>query len=203
MLITTDRLVLRRFRLEDAAALAAYRSIPEVARYQSWSTPYSLDKARYAVQTMVAADPTMPGWFQYAVELPDGPGGGLGGGVAGGLSGDFAGGLAGGGKLIGDVGVNLADNLMQAEIGYTLRPDQQGHGYATESVRAVLDHLFRVQRLHRVSAECDARNVRSARLLERVGFTREGLRRQHTWIKHEWTDDLLYGLLAEEWPTPH
>ena len=177
MLITTDRLVLRRFRLEDAAALAAYRSVPEVARYQSWTSPYSLDKARYAVQTMVAADPSYPGWFQYAVELTDGR------------------------HLIGDVGVNLADNLMQAEIGYTLAPDRQGHGYATEAVRAVLDHLFRVQGLHRVSAECDARNTPSARLLERLGFTREGLRRQHTWIKHEWTDDLLYGLLAEEWPT--
>ncbi|MGA5299323.1 GNAT family N-acetyltransferase [Nucisporomicrobium flavum] len=178
MLITTDRLVLRRFRLEDAAALAAYRSIPEVARYQSWSAPYSLDKARYSVQTMVASDPAMPGWFQYAVEL------------------------AADATLIGDVGVNLADNLMQAEIGYTLRPDHQGHGYATEAVRAVLDHLFRARHLHRVSAECDARNVRSARLLERVGFTREGLRRQHTWMKHEWTDDLLYGLLAAEWPPP-
>ena len=47
-------------------------------------------------------------------------------------------------------------------------------------------------------AECDARNVASARLLERVGFTREGLRRRHTWIKGEWTDDLLYGLLEED-----
>ncbi|MFI7601614.1 GNAT family N-acetyltransferase [Actinoplanes sp. NPDC049681] len=175
MLITTERLVLRRFRLEDAGALAAYRSDPAVARYQSWNSPYSLDKARYAVQTMVAADPGQPGWFQYAVELADEN------------------------TLVGDVGVNLADNLRQAEIGYTLAPRWQGHGYATEAVRAVLDQLFRVRGLHKVSAECDARNAASARLLERVGFTREGHLRQHTWIKNEWTDDLLYGLLSEEW----
>ena len=56
--------------------------------------------------------------------------------------------------------------------------------------------------LHKVSAEVDARNGASARLLERVGFTREGLRRSHTWIKGEWTDDLLYGLLADEWLAP-
>ena len=55
------------------------------------------------------------------------------------------------------------------------------------------------QGLHKVSAECDARNVASARLLERLGFTREGLLRRHTWIKGEWTDDAHYGLLAEEW----
>ncbi|MEV6599583.1 GNAT family protein [Actinoplanes sp. NPDC051346] len=175
MLITTERLVLRRFRLEDVPALARYRSDPEVARYQSWRSPYSLDKARYAVQTMVAADPGQPGWFQYAVELP------------------------GEAALIGDVGVNLADNLRQAEIGYTLDPRWQGHGYASEAVRGVLGHLFSVAGLARVSAECDARNTASARLLERVGFTREGLRRQHTWIKNEWTDDLLYGLLSSDW----
>jgi RimJ/RimL family protein N-acetyltransferase len=53
--------------------------------------------------------------------------------------------------------------------------------------------------VHKVSAECDARNEASARLLARVGFTREGLRREHTWLKGEWTDDLLFGLLARDW----
>lgn len=175
MPIPTERLVLRRFRPADAETLAAYRSAPEVARYQSWEAPYPVEKARYAVESMVAADPEQPGWFQWAIEL----------------TAERA--------HIGDVGVNLHDNLMQAEIGYTLAPERQGHGYATEAVRAVLDHLFRVRGLHRVSAECDARNIASARLLERLGFTREGLLRQQTWIKGEWTDDLRYGLLAEEW----
>ncbi|MFI5938284.1 GNAT family N-acetyltransferase [Actinoplanes sp. NPDC051494] len=177
MVIETERLVLRRFRMDDVAPLSAYRSDPDVARYQSWAAPYSLDKARYSVQTMIAADPGMPGWFQWAVEL------------------------AASKTLIGDVGVNLADNLRQAEIGYTLAPALQGKGYATEAVHAILGHLFTVQGLHRVSAECDARNTRSARLLDKLGFTREGLRRQHTWIKNEWTDDLLFGLLADDWPS--
>src|SRR3954453_12017790 len=53
----------------------------------------------------------------------------------------------------------------------------------------------------RISAECDARNLRSARLLARVGFHQEGRRRANTWIKGEWTDDLLFGLLANEWRT--
>jgi RimJ/RimL family protein N-acetyltransferase len=171
VLLTTDRLVLRRFRPADAETLAAYRTDPGVARYQSWRSPYSLRQARYAVETMAAADPDQPGWFQYAVEL----------------TAERA--------HIGDVGVNLHDNRMQADIGYTLAPERQGHGYATEAVRAVLEHLFRVKGLHRVSAECDARNVASYRLLERTGFRREGLLRQHSWVKGEWTDDLIYGLL--------
>ncbi|WP_433718768.1 GNAT family N-acetyltransferase [Actinoplanes sp. CA-051413] len=174
MLLTTERLVLRRFRPADAETLAAYRTDPEVARYQSWNSPYPVEKARYAIESMAAADPDQPGWFQYAVEL----------------TAERA--------HIGDVAVNLHDNRMQAQLGYSLAPARQGRGYATEAVRAVLDHLFRVKGLHKVSAECDARNVASYRLLERTGFQREGLLRQHTWSKGEWTDDLRYGLLESD-----
>jgi len=175
MLIATERLVLRRFRAADAPTLAAYRSDPRVARYQAWTAPFPLERARELVAAFEAGDPERPGWFQYAIERTE----------------DRA--------HIGDVGVALHDNRMQAEIGFTLAPAYQRRGYATESVRGVLDHLFRVRALHKVSAEADARNIASARLLERVGFTREGLLRSHTWIKNEWTDDLIYGLLANEW----
>jgi len=91
---------------------------------------------------------------------------------------------------------------MQAEIGFTVAAAYQGHGYAVEAVRRVVDHLFADQGLRRISAECDARNLRSARLLERAGFRREGCRVANTWIKGEWTDDLLFGLLAENWRGP-
>ncbi|HWD78123.1 MAG TPA: GNAT family protein, partial [Kribbella sp.] len=79
--------------------------------------------------------------------------------------------------------------------GFTFATEYQGKGYASEAVRGLLEYVFVDRRLHKVSAECDARNTASARLLERVGFTREGLRLSHTWIKGEWTDDLLYGYL--------
>jgi RimJ/RimL family protein N-acetyltransferase len=178
VLIATERLVRRRFRAADAETLAAYRSDPAVARYQSWTAPVPIGEARAIVASLERGDPSLPGWFQYAIELAE----------------DKA--------HIGDVGVGLNDNGRQAEIGFTLAPAYQGRGFAGEAVRAVLDHLFRVRGLHKVSAECDARNDASARLLERVGFTREGRLRSHTWIKGEWTDDLLFGLLAAEWLSP-
>jgi RimJ/RimL family protein N-acetyltransferase len=171
----TRRLVVRRFHPADAGALAVYRSDPEVARYQSWSAPVSLEAAATLVDTFAAGDPYAPGWFQYAIELRSNR------------------------ALIGDIGVHLHDNLMQAEIGFTLAREHQRHGYASEALRCVLEHLFTDRGLHRVSADCDARNVRSARLLERLGFQQEGRRRANTWIKDEWTDDLLFGLLAREW----
>src|SRR5690242_4229052 len=116
MFLSTERLTVRRFRPGDAAAFAAYRSVPEVARYQSWDAPFSIEDATASVQRFAAGDPLAPGWFQYAIDLD--------------------------GVLIGDIGLKLHENLMQAEIGFTLAPQYQGKGYATEAVRGLLDHLF-------------------------------------------------------------
>ncbi len=174
MLLETERLVLRRFRQSDAAALAEYRSDPLVARYQSWASPMSLEQASEMMQELAVDDPKEPGWFQYAIEIKND------------------------GQLAGDIGVGLHDNRMQAELGFTLARRHQRQGYATEAVRAMLGMLF-AGGLHRVSAECDARNDASARLLHRVGFRLEGHRLANTWIHGEWTDDLLFGLLAEHW----
>jgi aminoglycoside 6'-N-acetyltransferase len=57
MVIPTERLVLRRFRAEDAAAFAAYRSVPEIARFQSWDAPVSLEDAAASVQAYASGDP--------------------------------------------------------------------------------------------------------------------------------------------------
>ncbi|GAA3189916.1 GNAT family N-acetyltransferase [Dactylosporangium siamense] len=175
MLLETDRLLLRRFHAGDAAALAAYRSDPDVARYQSWDAPYPLGDALAFVAETARLDPEREGWFQYAVEGRDS------------------------GLLLGDVGVNRGDGGRQAEIGFTFAPAFQGRGYATEAVGRVVRHLLVEEGLHRVHASLDARNERSARLLERLGFRREGLQVRASYWKGEWTDDLLYAVLASEW----
>jgi RimJ/RimL family protein N-acetyltransferase len=173
MFVRTERLTLRRFTRDDAEAFAAYRSDPEIARYQGWDAPVPLEDAIRTVEQFAEADPGAPGWFQYAVDLD--------------------------GLLIGDLGLNLHENLMQAELGFTFARAHQGQGYAAEAVRGLLEHLFVERELHRISAEADARNTASARLLERTGFTQEGLRLSNTWFKGEWTDDLLFGLLRTDY----
>jgi aminoglycoside 6'-N-acetyltransferase len=107
------------------------------------------------------------------------------------------------GELIGDCAAHtLADDPRQAEIGFTFAPASQGRGYATEAVRRLLEYLFRERDKHRVSANCDDRNVRSAALLRRVGMRREGLLVESTWAKGEWTNDELYAVLRREWLDP-
>jgi RimJ/RimL family protein N-acetyltransferase len=175
--IAGSRVLLRRFRPADAAAFAAYRSVPAVARYQSWDAPYPLAEAQRFVHEQLAEHPDTPGeWFQFAVALRTS------------------------GQLIGDCAVQPdADDPRQCELGFTIAPPHQGQGYATEAAGLVLDYLFRARGKHRVHASCDARNTASAAVLERLGMRREGHLRGSTWAKGEWTDDLLYGLLREEW----
>ncbi|WP_407842169.1 GNAT family N-acetyltransferase (plasmid) [Streptomyces sp. DSM 116496] len=173
-MIETSRLLLRRFEPADAPALRAYRSDPEIARYQAWPSPLSAEDAAEAVRKYSEADPEQPGWFQYAVELKADR------------------------SLVGDLGVNLDENLMQAELGGTLTPALHGQGYAIEALHGILGHLF-CRGLHHVRAECDARNTASARLLERAGFDLEGRSTESLWQRGEWSDCLLFGLLARNW----
>jgi ribosomal-protein-alanine N-acetyltransferase len=87
----------------------------------------------------------------------------------------------------------------RAEVGYVLLPSEWGHGYASEAVSALLDWGFDRLELHRVEADIDPRNVHSARLLERLGFSLEGHLRERWIVGGETCDSLIYGLLAREW----
>ncbi|MHC9417214.1 GNAT family N-acetyltransferase [Sphingomonas citri] len=84
------------------------------------------------------------------------------------------------------------------EIGYLLVPAAQRHGYAREAVGAVIDQLF-AEGYRRVFADTDPENVGSNRLLEALGFRREGLLRAE-WETHIGVrDTVLWGLLRDEW----
>ncbi|WP_123668631.1 GNAT family N-acetyltransferase [Actinocorallia herbida] len=114
------------------------------------------------------------------------------------------------GEIIGDLMLRLGDvwaqfpapedPLRQAEIGWCLAPDAQGHGYASEAARELLRISFEDLSLHRVTAFCFTGNTPSWRLMEKLGMRRE----QHT-LKDsvhssgEILDSYGYALLAEEW----
>lgn len=175
--VTGERIMLRRFAKTDLATFVAYRSDPDVARYQGWEAPYPRSKGERMIRELLREHPDMPGqWFQFAMEL------------------------RATGEMIGDCGAATdAEDARQAEIGFTLRREFQGHGYATEAAKALLGYLFEQRAKHRVFARCDARNTGSIAVLERLGMRREGHMRESTWAKGEWTDDLLYAILDREW----
>ncbi len=173
---TTERLVLRALRPDDAGPLFAYRAQPNVARYQSWE-PASLDEVRAFIADAAAAVPFAPGsWYQLGIELRTT------------------------GVLIGDCGIHvLAADPEQVEIGITVAPAFQGRGYAGETLRAMLDHVFGTLRKHRVFASVDPRNIRSVALLQRNGFRQEAHHVESIRFKDAWADDVVFALLEREW----
>jgi aminoglycoside 6'-N-acetyltransferase len=72
-------------------------------------------------------------------------------------------------------------------------------GFATEATRALIDAAFRDLHAHRVIARLDARNVASRHLLERLGLRLEARHVQNEYVKGEWTDELVFAVLADEW----
>ena len=107
--LRSERLSLRRLVPVDAAAICAYRALPEVARYQSWES-YTLDDAVTMIAEQAGLVPDTPGtWFQLGIVS-----------------------LASG-QLIGDCGLHVRqDEPTQVELGITLAPAHQGRGYARE-----------------------------------------------------------------------
>ncbi len=89
----------------------------------------------------------------------------------------------------------------RAEIGYALRSSHWGRGYAQEALRMALDYAFDILELRRIEADIDPRNTGSCKLVERLGFVREGLLRDRWQVDGEVCDSAMYGLLADDWRT--
>ena len=83
-------------------------------------------------------------------------------------------------------------------LGYWMGAPHAGRGHMTAAVRAVLPFVFDTLCLHRLEAACLPHNLPSIRLLERVGFQREGLARRYLCINGVWQDHLLYALLRDD-----
>jgi RimJ/RimL family protein N-acetyltransferase len=174
--LVTERLILRPLREGDAEPMFRYRSDPEVARFQGWE-PGSLDEVEAFVESMAVVRPnTLGTWFQLAICRPEK------------------------GELIGDIGMRFPEGRdHEAEFGITLAPDQQGAGFATEALSAVLDYLFGSLGKHRVFGSADPGNEASLRLMERVGMRREAHFRENLWFKGSWADEVICAILDREW----
>ena len=175
--LETKRLILRPFAARDADAFARYRSDPDIARYQDWQSPVTLEQARAFIASL--SDPALasPGeWYQVALEQKTT------------------------GQLVGDCAFQvLAEDRQQAEIGFSLAREFHGLGFATEAVTRLLDYLFANLRLHRVRANCDPENQASARVLARAGMRHEGRFVESLWFKGGWVGEDWYAILAREW----
>lgn len=176
-ILETHRLTLRPFQDADQEFFANYRSDPEIARYQSWNTPFTQTQATAFIQDMKGRQPGRVGeWYQLAIECKQTTG------------------------MIGDCAFHiLKQDAQQAEIGFSLARQHQGQGYAVEAVGRLLDYLFGEMGLHRVTAICDANNHAAAKLLARIGMRQEGHFIENIWFKGSWGSEYSYAILKREW----
>jgi ribosomal-protein-alanine N-acetyltransferase len=89
-------------------------------------------------------------------------------------------------------------NFRSAYLGFYAFSPLDGRGYMTEGIRLVLRHIFGRQGLHRIEANIQPDNVRSAQLVERIGFRKEGFSPRYLKIRGRWRDHDRWAILAEE-----
>lgn len=87
----------------------------------------------------------------------------------------------------------------RAELGYLIAPAEWGNGYGTDAVQTICDYAFEERRLNKLYATVYETNQASCRVLEKVGFTEEGILREEGFVDGEYTDLHRYGLLKREW----
>jgi [ribosomal protein S5]-alanine N-acetyltransferase len=174
----TSRLRLRPFTPADAEVLYALQSNPRVLRY--WDSPPWQERAR--AERFIAACRQMEEQgtgARLAIER------------------------AAGGAFIGWCClVQWNPDYRSATLGYCLDEGAWGQGFATESAGALLQWAFAGLDLNRVQAQTDTRNAASARVLEKLGFVREGTLREDCIVGGEVSDSWVYGLLRREWRGP-
>lgn len=173
--LETERLLLRPFAETDVDAIYALQSNARVLRY--WDSPpwTDRDRAHTFIQTCRKMEEEGSG-ARFAIET----------------LGDRA--------FVGWCSMFRWNPVHRSlGIGYCLDEPAWGKGYATDAVRAMLHWAYGTLDLNRVEAELDTRNGPSARVLEKLGFEREGLRREDCVVAGEVSDSWIYGLLRRDW----
>lgn len=106
------------------------------------------------------------------------------------------------GEVIGGGRLHITDaDLREGEIGYGIRRQDWGKGYATEIARTLLTFGFEQLNLHRICADCHPDNLASWHVLEKIGMRREGWLRENRQVQEGWWDTLLCAVLDHEWKT--
>ena len=170
-----DRLSLRHLTAADADDIFAIFSDPEVMRYWS-AVPMGTIEEATAYIAHIHYSLRRRELFQWGISL------------------------TGSGRIIGTCTLlSVSAPHQRAEIGFAMGCDHWGRGLAREAVTTVITFAFDRLSLHRLEADVDPRNDRSLRLLERLGFSREGSLRARYVVGGERQDAVLLGLLRPEW----
>lgn len=170
--LQTERLLLRPFKFDDLDDVLDYATDEEWSHYLfAVARPYTRRDGEEFVAGAVLTDWAKQPMFAVVLD----------------------------GKVIGGInlGVDKAHEL--AELGYSIAREHWGQGLTAEACRALIGWAFPAYDLRKIFARADEKNRGSWRVMEKLGMTREGLLREHRLVRGERGDEVIYGLLREEW----
>lgn len=168
--IHCSRLLIREIESFDASAILNYRSDAQTNQYQGW-IPENLEEVHDFIAHKIAKEfNQLDTWFQLAIVLKESY------------------------ELIGDLGLHFLESEV-VELGATIAKDHHGKGYATEALKAVIDYLFNQVGKQKIKASVDPRNKASIAMIEKLGFKKEAHYKKSFFLRGEWVDDVIYGLI--------
>ena len=174
--LETERLILRKLRLEDAKDIFEYASDPEVSKYVTWETHKSIEDSINFIKSSLA-NYNKKEVIDWGIVYKENN------------------------KLIGTCGYFLwaLEQHSRAEIGYVIGKKYWGKGIMTEAVKEAIKFGFEKMNLNRIQAMCLPDNIGSYRVMEKVGMKYEGVIREYIYIKGKFQDLKLYSILRREY----
>ncbi|MCB9249832.1 MAG: GNAT family N-acetyltransferase [Ignavibacteriales bacterium] len=172
--LETERLILRKLKYEDKSDIFKYAKNPKVAEHVIWYAHQNeMDTIDFLNFTYDSYNKNLPA--SWGIEWKENN------------------------KIIGTVGFNSFDVQNQkGEIGYALSQEYWGKGIIVEACKEIIEIGFKQLFLNRIEARCSPENVNSAKVLEKLGFTFEGILRQQIFAKEKFWDLKIYSLLLED-----
>ncbi len=181
--LETERLILRKFKIDDFVPVHSYAGTTENIIYMLWGPNTEKQTKDFIDYCILKAEEIPCVNYQFAAVLKNG------------------------GKLIGACNLafneNENDDLIEAEIGWILHRDYWKQGFGTEMGKALLRFGFEELNVMRLIAHCDTENYGSYRVMEKIGMKREGVfvnaRPANKNSKNEFNDEYYYAISKEQW----
>lgn len=167
----TERLLLRRFKSDDASKVAVICNTDEVYKGTlALPHPYTEESA---ICWISHHDENFEKNLYYDYAITD----------------KYT------GELYGCIGIGVDLNSNMGEIGYWVDPNHWNKGIATEAAKAIIKYGFEVKKFHKINARFFTYNPASGRVMEKAGMQKEGLQKKHVWKLDRYEDIILYGIV--------
>ena len=175
-MLTTERLHIRELSIYDLEHVHNLHSLPETDRFNTLGIPETIQTTKKLLAAWLAMKQQAPR-TSYVLSITSKEGN----------------------HFIGLIALNFGKaHYRSAEVWFKIHPNFWGKGYSTEALKKLLEFGFKDLQLHRIEAGCAVENVASARVLEKAGMTREGMKRKILPIRGEWKDNYFYAILEED-----